>query len=260
MPSLPFEIHGECNRRGPLLVFLPGLFAGAWLWRKQLASVTAAGYQALAFKDAFIRADKKICEVEQLAELCAETLQPELDRGIVVIGNSIGGLIALMLARKLPQAANAVLASGVPGLGGDVNLGIGTRDMLSREYAQKIADQVFYNRALVSDAEIDAVFREVDSPHSLLQMTRILRSARHLSVPGIVTEIRQPTFLLWGKHDRITPAAPWQEMAGKLPANFTFHAISDAGHCPMIERPDEFNPLLLHYLQKLASQASASVN
>jgi pimeloyl-ACP methyl ester carboxylesterase len=64
--------------------------------------------------------------------------------------------------------------------------------------------------------------------------------------------VAAPTLLLWGRHDRIIPLARAEELAARLP-DARLEVFDGAGHCPMFECPEEFNPLLSAFAAEVES-------
>ena len=58
-----------------------------------------------------------------------------------------------------------------------------------------------------------------------------------------------PTCLIWGKNDKVTPPNVAVEFNELLPDSDLFW-IDKCGHAPMMEQPDEFNDILLKWLKE----------
>ena len=65
-------------------------------------------------------------------------------------------------------------------------------------------------------------------------------------------QIKQPTCLIWGNNDTITPPFVGKEF-NKLIPNSELHFIDKCGHAPMMEVPGEFNVILDGFLKKHVS-------
>jgi pimeloyl-ACP methyl ester carboxylesterase len=70
-----------------------------------------------------------------------------------------------------------------------------------------------------------------------------------------LTEIDCPTLIAWGERDALLPLRHAREWARRIVGS-ELHVIPEAGHLPMLERPDVFNPLLLDFLERVATPAS----
>ena len=63
-------------------------------------------------------------------------------------------------------------------------------------------------------------------------------------------EIKQPTCLIWGNNDTITPPFVGKEFNRLIP-NSELHFVDKCGHAPMMEVPVAFNEILDQFLNKL---------
>ena len=70
-----------------------------------------------------------------------------------------------------------------------------------------------------------------------------------------LNQIKQPTLLIWGNNDTITPPFVGREFHRLIP-NSELHFIDKCGHAPMMEVPNEFNVILAQFLQKLETTAA----
>jgi pimeloyl-ACP methyl ester carboxylesterase len=70
-----------------------------------------------------------------------------------------------------------------------------------------------------------------------------------------LTEIECPTLIVWGELDQLLPLRHAREWARRIVGS-ELHVIPDAGHIPMLERPDLYNDLLLGFLARVATPAS----
>jgi pimeloyl-ACP methyl ester carboxylesterase len=64
-----------------------------------------------------------------------------------------------------------------------------------------------------------------------------------------LNQIKQPTLLVWGNNDIITPPFVGEEFKKLIP-NSELHFIDKCGHAPMMEVPQEFNTILTNFLSK----------
>ena len=69
------------------------------------------------------------------------------------------------------------------------------------------------------------------------------------AVTTIESTIKNPTLLLWGRDDRVTPLERALFMVQQLP-NAELHVVSKCGHWVMIEHPELFNRLCLEFLDR----------
>jgi pimeloyl-ACP methyl ester carboxylesterase len=72
-----------------------------------------------------------------------------------------------------------------------------------------------------------------------------------------LNEIKQPTLLVWGNNDTITPPFVAREFQRLIP-NSELYFIDKCGHAPMMEQPAEFNVILDKFLKKLSQPATVA--
>ena len=72
-----------------------------------------------------------------------------------------------------------------------------------------------------------------------------------------LSQIKQPTLLVWGNNDTVTPPFVAREFQRLIP-NSELHFIDKCGHAPMMEVPEEFNVILHKFLKKLAEPATVA--
>ena len=62
-----------------------------------------------------------------------------------------------------------------------------------------------------------------------------------------VKTIKQPTLIIWGKQDGLTPIADGERFRSDI-ANSTMLVFDQCGHAPNIEKAMEFNAAVLKFL------------
>jgi len=94
----------------------------------------------------------------------------------------------------------------------------------------------------LDDVDVDNVTRG-----TLASMVRPIHAMRATSYRLKLANLRAPTLVISTTRDRIVLAGQAEAAAKGIPR--ARHVVLDeAGHCPMIERPDEFNRLVLEFL------------
>lgn len=235
---------------GAVAVFLPGLFAGQWIWREQIEPVYNLGFDVLSFPKAFIAANDRKVSVQSLIASCVEAIMEHEPNELILLGNSLGGLVALGVAEASGIHVSKMVLSGVPGVGPAINLGLEVQRTLTLDVAERIAEKVFLDRARVPKDVVRGLFDDVITARTLSQMSRILRSTRYYDAESLASRVvpKIPTTFVWGERDEVTPLAPWLQLIHSWPETNVVQ-IENSGHCPMIEKPDEFNKILLELLK-----------
>ena len=252
------RIHYERSGKGfPLLLIHAGI-ADSRMWEPQ-AKAFAADFDPIR-PDLRGYGDSELPPVSysMRADLVGLLDHLGVDRAHVV-GCSMGGTVALDLAVKYPaRVARLVLVgSGVSGS----NLGQADSALFADvEAADKAGDMDAVNRAEVR-LWVDGPRRpEGSAPAAVRDLVldmngRALRSdfasAPHqeLEPPAIgrLHEVAAPTLVIVGDEDLPPAAANANVITSKIPGSRTV-VIKGAAHLPSLERPEDFNRVVLDFL------------
>lgn len=169
-------------------------------------------------------------------------LDAEAPRGkVILVGNSMGGWLAMLYAHRHPERVSAVVLVNGAALRGDgsearVNLLPKNRD----EARAAMAAVMSPKSPLVPDFVLDDLVRR--APTSPL--ARLLVSpVEGWLLDGRLGEITAPVTLLFGEDDKILPPAYARRVASELPSA-RVEMIARCGHVPQRECPDRLLPLL----------------
>ncbi|MCY1410262.1 2-hydroxy-6-oxo-6-phenylhexa-2,4-dienoate hydrolase [compost metagenome] len=176
-----------------------------------------------------------------------------------LVGNSLGGAIAIKMALDQPQrVARLVLMApgglmekeqyylqmeGIQKMGaafanGELNDADGMRRLLSLQ---------LYDAALISDETVDErVAVVLEQPRCVLTRMQVPNLAARLS------ELACPILGFWGMNDRFCPASGAQTLMDAC-RNIRFVLLSECGHWVMVEHRALFNREVLAFLQEAAA-------
>ena len=168
-------------------------------------------------------------DVPAMAAAIAKSVQ-EIPRPLVLVGASLGAMVALELARTVPVDALVLIATG---------FGIEVSDSLLEWVAANPPD------LLRKMAKASIVDREDEEMIELVRRDFAARGQpvllRHLTALGAYRpeplEAPPPTLVIWGEGDRSVPLADHVELA--LRCRGALAPVRGAGHMPFLERPAE---------------------
>ncbi len=167
----------------------------------------------------------------------------------VLVGNSLGGHVALLYAMRYPEHVPAMILSGASGIY-ETNIGTSVPRRQDKEYIRERAAVTFYDPIHVTDSLVDEMFSIMNDRGRVARLIKMARSTKKETVTEQLEMVTPPTLLVWGQDDVITPPAVAYEFLERMP-NATLHFIERCGHAPMIERPEEFNRLMLDFLGEM---------
>jgi len=152
--------------------------------------------------------------------------------GGVLVGHSLGGLIAARVAARSPALVERLVLVAPAGLA-------------ARTLLQNVVPLA---RTLVASPR--PLLRRVVADAGRTGPTSLLRTARELVYADVGSElasITAPTLVVWGQNDVLVPSALAPMFEERIPGARAV-VIPGAGHVPMVERPDDFERVLLEFL------------
>ncbi|WP_153795926.1 alpha/beta fold hydrolase [Foetidibacter luteolus] len=173
---------------------------------------------------------------------------------IHLLGNSLGGHVALVHVLKHPERIKSLILTGSSGLF-ENGMGDTYPKRGDYEYIKKKTQLTFYDPAQATKELVDEVFEITNNRLKVIKIISLAKSAIRNNLGEELQQIKQPTLLIWGNNDTITPPFVAKEF-NKLIPNSELYFIDKCGHAPMMEVPAEFNVLLEKFLSKLKQPAA----
>jgi 2-hydroxy-6-oxonona-2,4-dienedioate hydrolase len=172
---------------------------------------------------------------------------------INLLGNSLGGHVALVHVLKHPERIKSLILTGSSGLF-ESGMGDSYPKRGDYDYIKNKTEVTFYDPKTASKELVDEVFEIVNNRIKVIKILALAKSAIRNNLGKELNQIKQPTLLIWGNNDIITPPFVAEEFHKLIP-NSELHFIDKCGHAPMMEVPEEFNRILHNFLQKLNQPA-----
>jgi len=174
-----------------------------------------------------------------------------------VVGNSLGGRIALQMATDRPDRITKLVLMGTPGVGMTPSEGLAAlrayepshdamRDLLRNYFA--------VDPAMITDELVEIRYQASIADGAYEAYRAMFFDPRHAgSALGIteseVRSIATPALLVHGREDKVVPVEVSVTMVGLLP-HADLHVFSACGHWTQIERADEFSSVVTDYLER----------
>lgn len=177
-------------------------------------------------------------------------------KDVHLMGNSLGGHVALVYLLKHADRARSLTLAGSSGLF-ENGMGDSYPKRGDYEYIKKKTEQTFYDPATASKELVDEVFSITNNRLKVIKIIALAKSAIRNNLGDELTKITLPTLLVWGNNDIVTPPFVGKEFNRLMP-NSELHFIDKCGHAPMMEVPVEFNAILEKFLQKFPDPSSAN--
>jgi pimeloyl-ACP methyl ester carboxylesterase len=264
-------------------VLIHGFGAASGHWRQNVGGLAEAGYCVYAIDLlGFGQSDQPGIPLDnrlwsrQLQHFLREVVQAPA----VLVGNSIGGLVALTTAVFAPELVQALVAAPLP----DPTLLLPLRRrrapwrrrlhrwlvqfftwlvplrplvaLLRQPWPLRLGIGSAYHRPHRIDAElIRLIQRPASRPTAARALAGMVRGMglrpAQATAPALLPRLSQPLLLLWGRQDRLVPPAIAQQVLQRAPAGLCqLEWLEELGHCPHDEDPEQFNRVLLRWLRQ----------
>lgn len=168
-----------------------------------------------------------------------------------LVGHSLGGTIALHIALTEPRRVDSLTLVCPAGLGPEINmdyiegfLGAKRRKQMQPVLELLVADPAMVSREMVEDV---LKFKRLDGVDRALRtiVDAVFAGGRQtVDLKNELAEITVPAQIIWGKQDRIVPAAH----AAGVPHHVEVHVVDAGGHMVHLEKSAEVNGLIEQFV------------
>ena len=186
--------------------------------------------------------------IPALAEFLDRFITYKGFKEINLLGNSLGGHIALVYCTKHAANIRTLILTGSSGLYENA-FGGGFPRREDKEYLRAKIALTFHDPKHTTDALVEECYTTVNDKAKLIRILSLAKSAIRHNMAKDLPNLKMPVALIWGKQDTITPPHVAEEFHSLIPKSELFW-IDECGHAPMMEHPDTFNGLVDEWLAK----------
>ncbi len=232
---------------GDVMLLLHGLFGSLSNW-DQVLQYFAKEYRVIIPILPMYDLPVKQAGLDKLVEFIEDFIEYKNLDSFLLMGNSLGGHIALMYVLKKPERIIKMILTGSSGLFENA-MGGSFPKRGSFEYVKERVEYTFYDPKTANSELLDEIFETTKSIPKCLRIVAIAKSAQRNNLARDITRIKVPTLLVWGLNDTITPPSVGHEFNRLIPGS-ELAFIDRCCHAPMMERPEKFNLLVDRFISK----------
>jgi 2-hydroxy-6-oxonona-2,4-dienedioate hydrolase len=233
--------HNGTSDDKPVVVLIPALFAGGWIWDEQVEGLS--DWPVLRLVEPICALGRAAGDVDKLRSGVLHAVGAHGYHDFVAVGASFGATLAVDLATH--ERARAVLGAGVPGFGPPFDTGLSPNERLATDKLREwVVGATFYDPDQVREEYIETLRQTLT-----VNVVGTMRGSRAIEAYDIVAAARAatvPTRFVWGAQDGIASFVDY-------PADRPMDLIDHCGHLPSVERPAEFTEKLVDFLYEVAS-------
>ncbi|MCS7225848.1 MAG: alpha/beta fold hydrolase [Gloeomargarita sp. SKYB31] len=197
-----------------------------------------------------------------------------VQRPAAVVGNSIGGIVALQAAVLAPAKVTRVMllnpslrllhrrkrrllpwyrrwgAVALQQLLGWEPFGRWFFHQLAQpQVIRRILQQAYARTDAITDELVELLYRPAQDPGAVGVFLAFVRYSDGPLLEDLLPQVRCPVWLVWGEADPWEPVTQGRALAQQFPQIQRFIPLPQVGHCPQDEAPELVNPLLLEWLR-----------
>lgn len=171
-----------------------------------------------------------------------------------LVGNSLGGWIALQLAIDHPDRVAGVVSMGTGGAKRKSAALTGhTAPEVTRAGVRSLLEDFVVDKSLVSDELVEIRLAAAKSADTTGTFAAVMaareRDRNELPLDEVaLAQLAMPVLLVHGREDSVIPAVRSWDLARIIPDS-ELHLYSNCGHWSQVERADEFNRLVLQFIE-----------
>jgi pimeloyl-ACP methyl ester carboxylesterase len=268
-PYGPLAVHYIEKGEGPNhLILLHGFRAHTYTWKYLTDPLSQAGYHIWAIDLIGYGLSDKPHHVPYDVDFFVQQVESFMEaKGISnahLVGNSMGGGLALNIALEYPQRVRSLILLSALGYPLDLPLYLSIGRHINQIWAPFLGprmvrlclNEIVYDQELVSDEQVDAYCLPYRLPGGITASILTLQkfdNQRLIEMGSRYTTLHYPLLVIWGDHDWLVPVSHYEKFLRDFP-----HAkrllITNCGHIPQEEAPQQVLAAILEFLQRVDSE------
>ena len=238
----------ECidKGKGKVILLVHGLFGALSNW-KTVINELSKNYRVIVPRLPITEVDPSKASISGLSEFVRNFISSKKLKNISIIGNSLGGHLALDYVIHSQRNVNNLILTGSSGLF-ENSFGGSFPKRGDYNYINERVNYTFYNPEILSKKYIKEVYDTLNDNDKCLNIIKLARSAQRNNMSELLYKIKSPTLLVWGLNDTITPPSVAHEF-NRLIKNSKIKFIDNCCHAPMMEHPKLFNRYIIDFLK-----------
>jgi len=233
---------------GQVVILLQGLFGNYRMWSRTVQALQTNFHVVVPRMPIF---DLPVynTNVTYLIKVLHDFIDWHGFKNVVLVGHAIGGQVALMYTYTHPENVSKLVLSGSTGLEkSPMSNESLTNRKIDHDFIHDMVSQAFYESSPMPEYFVEEIYLTVQNIPKRQAIGSMIKSSNQNAVTHFLSKIDNPTLLLWGLEDQLSPPEIALHFHDYL-RNSELKFIKECGHMPMIEQPNAFNQHLISFLQ-----------
>lgn len=268
-PTTTTQLYYETYGSGEPMVFLHGLGASIYTWRKLKEPLAAGNKLFLVDLKGFGKSPKPRDDrysIMDQADLVYDVILKNDLKNLTIVGNSYGGAVSLLLAIRLcaenpkrlsklvlidSAGYNKLLPWFVKVLRTPVLGWLVVHLACNKMLAKKVLVESYYNDQLITAADIEAYAKPLGMKNGKYALLKAAKQAIPDDIEKWIARfpsISVPTLIIWGEFDEVIPLEIGELLDAAIPCS-KLTVIPNTGHIPQEETPTPTVELIKDFLK-----------
>lgn len=269
-----FRVHYKIFGKGdPLIVLLHGSFLSIRSWRDVVVPLSEKATVLVFDRPAFGLTSRPVPSPENnvryspeaQSDLVVRLIEEVGHKKAILVGNSTGGTLALLVALRYPGHVEGLVLAGAMVYSGYATSEVPTflkplltgmspvfsrimKFLIARLYDRNIRG-FWHNKALLSEETLIAYKKDLMVGNWSRAFWELFLETHHLGLEKKLGSLEVPALVITGEHDLTVKTEESLRLAGEIPGA-KLEVIPDCGHLPQEETPEAFVTAVLLFLQK----------
>lgn len=216
------------------------------MWSRQVQALEGAGFRVVGVEHPG-HGGTPLGEVRDVGDLARHVLEQLDAERFSLVGLSLGGAIAMRLALDLPERVERLVLACTSARFGEPKMWLDRAALVRAEGVAAVVDAVLARWFTPRFGDVRG-YREMFVATDREGYARCCEALATWDVRGRLGPIEAPTLAIAAADDPSTPPEDLRRVAAEIP-RARLEVIPNARHLPNVERPDQFNRLVLEHLR-----------
>jgi len=257
-PEKTAVIYGQNIRyfeagQGPAVILLHGLGSVKEIWLANLGPLSAQYHVYAIDQVGFGHSDKPLLDyrIGTWVDFLQSFMQSQNIAKATVVGNSLGGWIALDFTVQHPEMVDKLVLVDAAGLTWAGSASAVELNPSSISETRTLLEGVFFDKTRLTYQFVESVFENHMRNNDGYTIQRTLAGFAQ-GAPfedQKLASIHTPTLVIWGRQDQLINVDRAEKFHTGIPGS-KLVIFDQCGHVPQIEKSEQFNQALLDFLGK----------
>ncbi|MDF0729034.1 alpha/beta hydrolase [Cytobacillus sp. S13-E01] len=259
--NIHYEFYQNISKSSPTFILIHGFLSSTFSYRR-LIPLLSEDHSVLALDlPPFGQSEKSTTftySYKNMASIVEELIIRLKLSNVILVGHSMGGQIALNVARKRPDLVEKIVLLSSSGYMKRSSTTLiyssyipffhrYVKRYLGKQGVERNLLNVVHDHSLIDEAMRNGYLQPFNDDKIFMALTRMIRHREGDLESEELQKIKTPSLLLWGQEDKVVPVTIGKRLQQDLPIS-TFISFDKTGHLVPEEKPLHVYENILHFI------------